>query len=143
MQVVNFLKIVLFCKASAKYLVFLKYQLGSLVKFKFSEKTPWIPYDFIIGNSSMTCGPPTEGQIFFYTLLSSVNYPNSLQIFNSFCLIAHLKIILCLFFAGSTSRIHATIWMPMKNENLKKSVKLTWDVQIQLSRRRIKKRKNY
>ena len=142
MQVVNFLKMVLFYKASAKYIAFLKYQLGSLVKFKFSEKTPWIPYYFIIGNSSMTCGPPTEGQIFFYTLLS-VNYPNSLQIFNSFCLIGHLKIFLCLLFAGSTSRIHATIWMPMKNENLKKIVKLTWDVQIQLSRRRIKKRKNY
>ena len=40
MQVVNFLKIDLFFKASAKYLAFLKYQQGSLVKFKFSEKTP-------------------------------------------------------------------------------------------------------
>lgn len=123
MQVVNFLKIVLFSKASAKYLAFLKYQLGSLVKFKFSEKTPWIPYDFIIGNSSMTCGPPTEGQIFFYTLLS-VNYSNSLQIFNSFCLIAHLKIFLCPYFcrkykSNSCDDLDAyEEWKPKKNRQI-------------------------
>ena len=69
----------------------------------------------------MICGPPSEGQIFpqkypcrakFFTIFQLLMVDYTIKIF--------FWVFFSYFFSGSTSRIHVTIWMPMKNEKKEK-----------------------